>query len=234
MAYIVEQYVGDKGIQLANEEVIRPFSFGTNWQTLRIGVRCACNALSALSSMDVRMGLCTGNQASYGTPTDAVWLTLWRVDVSLVVTGTPPITVQTQNSSFNTPAWQRVGSTTTSFGASTLLRSTISNNPSALRSVWMVEFIKGTVGSATMTGISSIFKQANAGTGTGNGLIDTTRGDFLSWMETPGTPTTTVRLNLSTSTLPIRFTKDWDSMFVAWPRSTPTVCIYDMTVVRFA
>lgn len=231
MAYIVEQYVGDRGIQLANEEIIRPFSFGTNWQSLRLGIRCACNAVGALAAVDFRMGLCTGSVASYGTPTDAVWFTLWQVAASLAVTGTPPITVQTQDSSLGTPAWQRVGSTTTSFGSATILRSSLSNNPSALRSVWMMEFTKGTVGNSTLGGLSSIFKTATGGTG--NGLVDTTRVEFMSLMETQGTPALTARADLTAITLPIRFNKDWNSMFVAWPRSTPTVCIYEMAVVRF-
>lgn len=229
MAYIVEQFTGDKGIQLANEEIIRPFSFGSNWQTIRIGIRCACNAYTALSSIDFRLGVCTGSVASYGNPTDALWFPLWSTSATLVYFGTPPNVTQSQESSLGVPLYQRVGGTTSTAGSGTVLRSTCSSNPTVLRSLWFVEITKGTVGSSTLTQLSSIFRNS-----TGSGQTDATRGDFLSFMETSGTPTTMVAVALGATVLPIRFVKDWNAMFVAWPRSTPTVCIYDMAVVRFA
>lgn len=228
MAYIVEQYTGDRGIQLANEEIIRPFSFGTNWQTIRVGIRCACNAYTALTAVDFRLGVCTGTVASYGTPVDAIWMPLWQTAATLTYFGTPPFVTQSQESSLGTVGGQRVGSTTSSLGSFTLLRSTCSSNPTVLRSLWFVQITKGVVGNSSLPDMTSLFRNS-----TGSGQTDATRADFLALMEAPGTPTTMIAAT-NAPTLPIRFVKDWNAMFVAWPRSTPSLCIYDMAVVRFS
>lgn len=227
MAYIVEQFAGDKGIQLANEEVIRPFSFGTNWSVIRIGIRMAVNAYSALSAIDFRLGICTGSVASYGSPVDALWYPLWQQAATLTYAGSPP--TQSQESSLGTVGYQRVGTTSSNIGSATVLRPVCSSNPTVLRSLWFVQITKGTVGAAAF-GMDSIFRRSDGGFST----TDATRGDFLAYMETSGTPATMFALSVATTGLPLRTAKDWNAMFVAWPRSTPSLCIYDMSVVRFS
>ena len=225
MAFIVQQFTGDNGVQLGNEEIIRPFTFGTNWSNIRLGIRMACNGVAALTSVDFRMGICTGNAASYSLSTvDALWYTLWTPSAILSLAGTPPNIYMNQNTSLGTLSQQRVGSTSSSAGSAGLNNSACSLNPTALRSGWLIDISKGTVGAATMN-LTSWFKVP------ASVVTDASRGDFLAAMEAP-TPSNFSSVSVNV-TLPTRFAKDWDSMFFAWPRSTPAMCFYDMTAVRF-
>jgi len=95
--------------------------------------------------------------------------------------------------------------------------------------MWLMDFTKGTIGAAAI-GLTQYYRlSVPAG---GSVLLDATRGDFLAAMEAPS-PVNMGGVGLSTSNLPTRTVKDWNSMFLAWPSSTPTLCIYDMAVSRF-
>lgn len=58
-----DRYVLDTRLQLGYEEFVRPLSMGTNWQSLRIGIRFAINdsARVAISNWALVMGVCQGN-----------------------------------------------------------------------------------------------------------------------------------------------------------------------------
>jgi len=75
MAFIVEQFIGDRGIQLSAEEAVRPFSFGTNWQFIRVGMRMAINGITTFTNANgPGLGICTGSEGAYSsTTTDAIW-----------------------------------------------------------------------------------------------------------------------------------------------------------------
>jgi hypothetical protein len=230
MAFIVEQYVGDRGIQIGVEDVIRPFSFGTNWEKIRIGIRYAANGYTDLptSTFGIRLGICTGYAGTLsGTTTDCIFAVNWGSAQGGTISGTAPL--RYYGASFSPASvlmWQRVGSTTTSFGTMSTTTPSFSANPTALRSMMMVDITKGTIGAAAIAATSYQMTAVQV-------VSDKTRGDFLAAMETEVSPAGVTGVNLSSPNLPTRFVKDWDSMVVAWPRSTPTVCVYDMTVVRF-
>jgi hypothetical protein len=231
MAFIVEQFVGDRGIQLGAEDVIRPFSFGTNWSKLRLGVRWAANGYAKIpDGVLPGIGVCTGNNAMYsGVCTDAVLLPCWTVGAASTYIGTAPSNFYTQAGSNAPLIQQRTGSTTVtgSGGFSSTTGSSISANPTLLRGGFFWDITKGTIGAAGITTGGAYISAAQA-------VVDMSRGTFLANMENEAGCTGSTFVAGGAGTLPTRFVKDWDSMFVHWIRAVPTLCVYDMTVVRFA
>lgn len=239
MAFIVEQYTGDQGIQIGVEDVIRPFSFGTNWQKVRVGCRIALNGSGSLGDASLygvaasggpRIGVCTGSLGALASSaTDVVYGACWA-NFDITIGGTAPLRYYRYNSvsAFNFfRCFQRVNTTTTTFGSSSLATPAISANPTALRTNYFIDFTKGTIGNSTIAMTLWYMTTANV-------VSDRTQGDFLAAMENESAPALMSAYTLSSPTLPIRFVKDWDSMLVGWNRSTPTACVYDICVVRFA
>lgn len=239
MAFIVEQYTGDQGIQIGAEDVIRPFSFGTNWQKIRIGCRLALNGYGSLGDTSLygaaqaggpRLGVCTGSLGALASSTtDAVWGSYWA-NFDIVIAGTAPLRYYRPSSGsalFFFKGFQRVGTTSTIFGSSSVTTPSFSANPTALRSNYFIDFTKGTIGNSTI--VMTFWYNTVA-----NVVSDRTQGDFLAAMENEAAPALMSAYSLSSPTLPTRFVKDWDSMLVGWTRSTPTMCVYDICVVRFA
>lgn len=233
MAFIVEQLAGDRSIQIGYEEVIRPFSFGTNWQKIRVGVLWAANGY-ALWPDNLRpyIGICTGNAGRLTTATDALWVPYGHsVASSGVYVGTPPaVGYQTSGGTSSINVAQRVGDTINNLG--TAVGSTytqISANPSNHMTACMFTVTKGTVGAAAV-GLDLIY---HVGGGTA-GTVNVSRGTFLAQMENETAAISPMtRVEAASSALPLRFVKDWDSMLVGWLRSTPTITVSCMTVVRF-
>ncbi len=61
MSHIVESISGDRRIQLAKEEFVRPMSFGTAWNKIRIGMRLGLSGNSAVvTSLPFYVGVCKG------------------------------------------------------------------------------------------------------------------------------------------------------------------------------
>lgn len=227
MAFIVEQFTGDRGVQIAVEDVIRPFSFGTNWQKIRVGCRFAVNGYSTVSTAP-RLGVCTGNNAALsGSTVDAFWMNYFSTQLGVTYQGTPPNNYLYQSAAaFNSPTQQRVGSTTTN-ATNINVQPAFSANPTVLRSGWLFDITKGTVGASGITCQQWHMSAAQV-------VVDMSRGSFLAAMENESAPSGLTGTSVTAVTLPLRFNKDWDSMFIGWGRSTPTMCFYDMCVVRFA
>lgn len=235
MAFIVEQLIGTKGVQLGYEELVRPFSFGTNWQKIRVGVLWAGNVTAVMGdNVAPFIGICTGYEGRYAaSSTDALFINYTHAIGSAgSLLGTPPATYyQTTAGSSSIFPRQRVGTTTTalSVGTTGSIYTQYSANPTNHYTAGMFTVTKGTVGAAAV-GFDLIY---NAGGGT-SAATNISRSAFLAQMESEVTPLGTLSRQAVTSTnLPLRFDKDWDSMTVGWVRSTPTLVIACMTVVRF-
>ena len=71
MAWIYDRYTYDKRIQLGYEEIVRPLSMGTDWQSLRIGIRFAVNdsARVQITQLALLLGVCQGNSGITATTT---------------------------------------------------------------------------------------------------------------------------------------------------------------------
>lgn len=233
MAFIVEQFVGDRGIQIGVEDVIRPFSFGTNWSKIRVGIHFAINGTgNTAANIGPRLGVCTGNNAYLSnTTTDALWLNTFFDGTGLTLSGTAPnlYLLCAGATSFSTE--QRVGSTTYSTTNAILTSpQAYSANPTQNRSMATLTLTKGTIGAAAFTQQATYMTAAQA-------VADISRSTFLAQMENEtgtlaGVTNTTAGSNNITASG--RWLKDWDSMFVNFGRSTPTLTVFEMCVVRFA
>lgn len=235
MAFIVEQLAGDKGIQLGYEDVVRPFSFGTNWSKIRVGVLWAMNGYSVMPDATLPyIGICTGSTSRLSaSSTDALWVPYSYSFAQVLMGGTAPARYyQFGNGTSGNVPIQRVGTTSTSLSAnlSPTMYSQMSANPSNHYTACMFTVTKGTVGAAAI-GCDMIYHSAGAGAG----AVGVSRGTFLAAMESENAAISPMsRLSATSTNLPLRFDKDWDSMFVGWIRATPTICVSCMTVVRFA
>ena len=67
MAYIVQQIVGDQQLQLANEELLWKFQFGTDWNFIRICLRYSFQMTSGAQSPGLLVGVNNGTTAGYFT-----------------------------------------------------------------------------------------------------------------------------------------------------------------------
>lgn len=239
MAFITEQLVGDHGMQIGCEEVIRPMSIGTSWTRLKIGIRFALTATAGLPvtnaqalNAQFKLGFCTGTTGSIGNVTDAIWAEYWSNSVGnqIAYLGTAPNKYVAQAAgSINTYAYQRVGNTTIPFSsASTHSNVAVSASPSVLHSCAMWILDKGTA-STTVSTLAYWMSAAQA-------VTDMTRSAFLLAMELDGTPSSmTAGSTISAVTLPAgRYTKDWNSAFVGWSRSTPSMTVYDLCIMRYS
>lgn len=230
MAFIVEQFAGDRGIQLGVESLIRPMQFSTNWTKIRVGARWSLNgyAVPGTSASPV-IGICLGNTASVSNAcVDAVYVPLFNPNALYFGGTTPAYFVASGGGANNQYATQRVGAVSTTFGSISSTTPAIACNPSALQCAFFVDIQK-----------SAATNQLTIGTFYPNStqvLNNLSRSNYLALVESE-TTTLATWLTLGTAvtgTLPIRTTRDWDSAFVGWVRSTPTLCVYDITVVRFA
>lgn len=60
MATIVETIVGDRRVQLSNEEIVRQMSFGSKWNKLRVVARISINGTSNTAACQFVIGVCAG------------------------------------------------------------------------------------------------------------------------------------------------------------------------------
>lgn len=230
MAFIVEDLIGDRAIQIGVEEIIRPFSFGTNWNKVRVGVRFSCYAISAISTgYGPYMGICTGNEALFSTnTTDAVFLYYGQSTASYSFLGTPPnVYLQNAAGSASIYSFQRVGNTTTQLSTSqTGSTVAVSAYPAVNVSAWFLDFFKV---NTTQIQTRMFYCQSTQGAAT---ISDS---QFLAGMETETVAVggMTITSGAANSTLALRQVYDWDSMFFHSSTATPAWNVHRMTVVRF-
>lgn len=226
MAFIV--YDLNRGVQLGAESLIRRFAFGTEWQKIRIGILCSVNAtLQTLVSTIYapRLGVCTGNKSDLDlNPTDAIYFPFFAPSPgAFTIGGTPPVLWVYHGGGIGTQPVQKVGAASGNIGTVTTSNQALSISP-YVRCPMFVDIVKGTVGSGTID--MSMWTAQNL-----TGSIDRSSGEFLAAMEAAAPVNTNE--DAVTGTLPLRTAKDWNSMFVTWSRSYPTLTVYQMAVVRF-
>jgi hypothetical protein len=228
MAWIVQQFTSDRGIQLGCEDLVRKLPWGTNWTKMRIGCRVATNGVNSIPDPNYapvpRMGICTGSTAYIGNTTDAVW---WQpiANWSANLLGSNPYQYYHPNgSAINNAFFQKVGDNVgyqvNKYSGGSMIWSA---NPTGWRTGWFVDFVKS---SSSVTN-SSFYGPSNVQ------LVDCTRGNFLASMEYETTPWNTTAISVNTQTLPYRNFSDWDSVHLGWCRSSPTTVFFDLCVVRF-
>lgn len=233
MAFIVEQFTSDRGIQLGHEALIRAMPWGANWNKIRVGCRVAVNGYAGINAPSGLpqypphpvLGF---SQGPYSNISDDA------VDVVFCA----PLTVgQTSNWLGSAPAnyyalanavtsniafYQRSGATITQRNYNSAVLC-FSANPTALRSAYYLTIEKsGSVLSVTL-------HAPNAA----QVLIDYTRGDFLKGLENEAAPANLALVNIATTSSLVPSTRAYDYAFINWTKAVPTACFYDFSVVRF-
>lgn len=102
MATIVENILGDKALQMTQEEFARKLSFGNKWNALRIGVLWRVNdSVSIASRTRFHMGLCNGDTNTFASSTCSGYIGV----VPGFLTSTIPYNYDGVNLAYNTTAY---------------------------------------------------------------------------------------------------------------------------------
>jgi len=230
MAFIVEQYTGDRGIQLGCENLIRAMPWGTNWNKIRIGCRVAVNGYATITGTSntidqtPHLGFSQGAKGHLSNDcVDTLFMSSLSVGQQAIYSGTPPATYYYVNgAAINYGMYQRVGSTNSqiSYAGGQV---TFSANPTALRSLWYLQIEKLLTTQLNVTAWVPSASQI---------LINSTRGDYLKGLENEVGPANTTAINFNTSAM-TPSTRAYDHVYLGWSHAIPTACFYDFSVVRF-
>ncbi len=224
MAFIVETIVGDKRIQLGNEDFVRTMALGTNWQKIRIGLRisiydCGGNIPVPEGTRNgLTLGVCQGSTYAYSSPNcvDALGLRIPDThDAAAFTRGSgPPVYYGCAFVCGVTKVGQSEART-----GSTNINTYLSGDPGSIRSSLLLDITRGAV--------SYTLKPWNYQNAT---QVDMTRGTFLMQVENEATPG-----SLAGTAFAVPYTGSglFDSVFLHWGRCVPTIEISDLTVVRF-
>lgn len=233
MAYITEQFVGDRSVQLGCEDFVRPMPWGTNWTKIRIGIRLATNGYATIGGWSgcapfPRIGVCTGSQATWaGTSTDCmVWTALTWNGTGNYSGSAPNNYYFFTGGSTNVAMFQKVGSAFNYLASYWSASVCWSANPTALRSCWFLDIYKPSNAFNNITATVYLPNSTQV-------LVDCTRSNYLAMLENETAPanlTGTGGANYGTMS---RTNKDWDSVFVAGMRAVPTTEFFDISLVRF-
>lgn len=234
MAILVEEYASDRAIQLGREQLFRKFSFGTNWQRIRIGIRVSMDSAAGTVAGTIVpgyyngpvLGLCTGPIGPLQSPVDCIFDN-YMGGQNCTLSGTAPNLYYDIGGTFTHVSYQKVGGSQSNSGGFTMGRACISANGTALRSFFAFDVTKGTIGAGTYT--ANWYYQINTQI-----TNDFSRNAFLAAMTTDGTPTNTTNTSNASGYCGLRTTKDWDTMFIGSWRNTPALTIFDMAVVRYS
>jgi hypothetical protein len=223
MSFIVETITGDRRIQLASEEFVRPMSIGTNWAKLRIGLRCAVwYAGGNFSNVVFSAGVCQGQNGFVSTNT----VDYIGANFLASMLGTFTQTVTSQPFAYSTSGVTYFKKT----GSSVLLTNTagasgpfIGANPQAYHSQIFLDIAKGSPNYTFNCWAFNSFAASQT---------DITRLAFLQALENETAPTglSNVGANI---TLAYSGNNLFDSVSIYWNRSTPTLEISDIAICRF-
>ncbi len=209
MGYIVESIVGDRAIQLGNEDFARTMSMGTQWQKIRIGfLNSVWNTGGSITGRTVALGVCQGVDHTYGDPSCTDF-------IGVIWPGVAQGGGHYQSANYITVA-QRTGVAETSAHDNNNPNMFLSAAPGSVRFPFIVDILKGPVNYTLYyyaPGVSS--------------LVDVSTSTFLSYMENESFVTQPpISLAYSGAGL-------FDSVCLSWHRSVPTVEVSDLCVVRF-
>jgi len=229
MAFIVEQYTGDKGVQLGCEDLIRAMPWGANWNKIRIGCRLAVNGYASITPTGIigqapMFGFSQGAKGHLSNDcVDTLLMASLSSGQTAFYTGTPPAAYYyVNNSAINYGLYQRVGSTNNQVGYAGG-NVTYSAVPTALRSLWYFQIEKLLTTQLIVTVWVPNTTQV---------LINSTRGDYLKGLENEGGPANTTAISFNSGGMSPS-TRAYDHVYLGWSRAIPTACFYDFSVVRF-
>ncbi len=229
MAAIVETMVGDRRLQLGNEEFVRQMGIGTLWTKIRIGFRYSVNGVANIvPSTGPVIGVCQGTTNTYysANTTDFVGATGGGGGGSLVATNAiyqagPPATYYLNNN--GALGLKRTGSTTSFYTTGLSAQLYFSSSPATTR----------TVGYLDITKASGSYTVALYHIGTAlNAVVDWDSTTFLSNMLPESNPASPLGL-VGNPAVTYTGAALFDTVSFSWTKSSPTLELSDLCVCRF-
>lgn len=223
MGYIVEPIILQRAIQLGNEEFGRTMSIGTNWTKIRIGIRCAVNGVGGLINAGLALGVCQGTTNMYKsvTCTDFVGIHFGITPDNSTFTFVLTSPAYYTQGSVSLPTITKVNGTLTNRSGQNTT-SYLGSAPGTTAVVGYVDILKGSSYTVTPYWPNSV----------GNVQTNSTALQFITGMETDGTPSNVAAYTAAT----YAYTGAglFDTVNVSWSRSTPTLTIFNLAVCRFS
>lgn len=223
MASIVDNYAG-RALQLGNEEFVRKMSFGNNWNSLRIGMRFAVNGTANITAAHLQAGLCSGDVDTFASPNCVQFVG------SLLPSGDNTWTYSagsfTSNTVFatSTSTVTKVGSTITPTIQTSVSTHYIAGTAGGTSSVYFTNIVRL---SDTSVSVQQSITQAGA-------FADVSFYDFMRGMENEaGGGTAGVTVYGTARVISGMATTFLDTLSIYWNKSTPTIEINDLCVLRF-
>lgn len=218
MAHITEVMIGDRRLQLGNEQFIRGLSFGDSWQKIRIGALFAFNAVDVVLKSGFYLAACRG---LVGYEDAAVDMVGGHYGPTIMASdwfyGTPPyIGFLSGNSILG---FSKVGNTLTTVGTNP---QTAHSSNLRIRNVWMVDITRG----------SPNYTVKVWRAGTDQYTTDRSFSTMLSWLEDE----TNAGSVLGSGSFSVAYSGSGllDSVAVRWGHTYPVCEISALAVARFA
>jgi len=235
MASIVENIIGDRALQLGSEEFVRKMAIGNNWNFLRIAARIQVNGLADIAAPRLQLGLCNGDQATFtsancnyvGATLNVDNNTRWRFASDAYSGGAVGIAqgALAVKKIVNTTTEQIIGTTVVGYIAAASL-----GNPS----LYFVDVFRVSASSYTVYFNRCIVSQVTnaAANLTSTYAFLRCAEDELLTSTFAASYITSYTAASASSTL-TGMSANMDTVSIYWNKSTPTVEISDLSVIRF-
>jgi len=213
--------VADKRIVLANSQFARPFNIGT-WTTLRIGLRLIMNNTAAtITTPRFYVGLSSGSANLVMDASTDNWCGVASQGSWSYFAGPPK-----EYYNYNMRATKRVGSTLTDNSSSITPDASLpADATTADRTLLFVDITKG---SPDYTFLVRKYRIVDAAS------VDVPLADFLTKVEEP-TPTYTSHGVGTAKTLAVDESGGvFNHVNIGWDKSSPTIEICDLAIVKLA
>jgi len=222
MASIVENVVGDRALELGNEEFIRPLAFGNQWQRLRIALRLVTTWTgSGVTGAQFVVGVCAGTTDGYKSANTADFVGMHWGGVfngNLTAVAGPPNHYLSFNNGFL--FIRRIGSTNTTASAAA---GPPRVSAGTYRGHWVFDVLKGspnyTVKGFAITGVPAL----DIGTRWQHWFDTKDESAVLNAGEPGGS---------SYTSLAYSGAGFFDCLSISWNQSSPLIQISDITVTR--
>lgn len=232
MASIILRTIGgidDNRLSIGNEQAARLRQIGTNWTTIRLGLRLSVNGSASISGTPrFALGLCSGTTMLLGSASTKHFVGV-RSAVGTWTRTTGPPAYYSVAGSPSIRAIKRVGTTLTT--GNEIAPCYISSAPASVRSVFLLNIVKGSPNYSLQCGMAttSAAGQTDVSLAQFEQMLALESISGISAIVTGyGTATgTTIAVNEANDGL-------LDAMQILWDRSSPEIEVSDIGYARIA
>jgi len=232
MAQIVLNVTGNNAMQLGAEEFVRPMSIGNNWQKIRIAVRMMINGSAAITTPRLLIGLCSGAVDTYSSANCVGWAgSCWPYQANTPFYHANNYYYWSNGGAASFGACTKIGAVLTEISASDNSTHAIAGVLTGKASIVSTDIIRTVAGGTSYSVKPNLCSGAQA-------VTNPDRYSFLRCIEdetylsafaatyqsAQGTAG-----GYSVTGLP----QVLDTVSIVWTKSTPTIEICDITVLRF-